>query len=192
MDTAGTTPATAEAAGGPGELGPSAGAQRDAVALQDRQPVARHARAVWALGPGVPAISPVAAPRGGGARAGGLAARGGRAGAGGLDAALRRRQRGARAPACGGGKKGGGEQALGRSRGGFSTKLHVRVERCGKPITFTLTGGERHEQIALPTLMETGAIKRPGRGRPRLRPDRVAGDKGYSSRKARAYLRRRG
>jgi len=41
-------------------------------------------------------------------------------------------------------------------------------------------------------LMETGAVKRVGRGRPRLRPDRVAGDKGYSSKKIRRYLRRRG
>jgi transposase len=41
-------------------------------------------------------------------------------------------------------------------------------------------------------LMETGAVKRPGRGRPRIRPDRVAGDKGYSSKKIRRYLRRRG
>src|SRR5215218_10747853 len=31
----------------------------------------------------------------------------------------------------------------------------------------------------------------PGRGRPRVRPDRVAEDKGYSSRKLRRYLRRR-
>ncbi len=36
------------------------------------------------------------------------------------------------------------------------------------------------------------AIKRSGPGRPRTRPDRVAGDKGYSSRKIRAYLRKRG
>ncbi len=40
--------------------------------------------------------------------------------------------------------------------------------------------------------METGAIKRGRRGRPRIRPDRVAGDKGYSSKKIRRYLRRRG
>jgi len=40
--------------------------------------------------------------------------------------------------------------------------------------------------------METGTVKRPGGGRPRLRPDRVAGDKGYSSKKIRRYLRRRG
>ena len=35
-------------------------------------------------------------------------------------------------------------------------------------------------------------MKRPGRGRPRLRPARVGGDKGYTGRPVRAYLRRRG
>ena len=54
-----------------------------------------------------------------------------------------------------------------------------------------LTGGERHEQIALEALLDQGAIGRPGRGRPRLRPRRAAGDKGYSSPKARRHLRRR-
>ncbi len=54
-----------------------------------------------------------------------------------------------------------------------------------------LTGGERHEQPVLSHLMERGAVKRPGRGRPRIRPDRVAGDKGYSSAKVRRYLRGR-
>ena len=55
-----------------------------------------------------------------------------------------------------------------------------------------LTGGERHEQIALEAVLDGGAIRRPGRGRPRLRPRRVAGDKGYSSPTARRRLRRRG
>ena len=41
-------------------------------------------------------------------------------------------------------------------------------------------------------LMTGGVVKRPGGGRPRVRPQRVCGDKGYSSRKIRAYLRRRG
>jgi transposase len=40
--------------------------------------------------------------------------------------------------------------------------------------------------------MEQGAMKRRGRGRPRVRPERVVGDKGYSSRQVRRYLRRRG
>lgn len=54
-----------------------------------------------------------------------------------------------------------------------------------------LTGGERHEQPILPGLMERGAVKRRGRGRPRVRPDRVAGDKGYSSPTVRRYLKER-
>lgn len=40
--------------------------------------------------------------------------------------------------------------------------------------------------------MEQGAVKRKGRGRPKLRPKRVVGDKGYSSRKNRQYARRKG
>ncbi len=58
-------------------------------------------------------------------------------------------------------------------------------------MVFVLTGGERHEQPVLPTLMARGAVKREGRGRPRVRPDAVAGDKGYSSPAARRYLRDR-
>jgi transposase len=34
---------------------------------------------------------------------------------------------------------------LGRSRGGFSTKIHVKVDALGNPLRFTLTGGERHD-----------------------------------------------
>jgi transposase len=40
--------------------------------------------------------------------------------------------------------------------------------------------------------MGTGWIRRLGRGRPRLKPDRVVGDKAYSSGKIREALRRRG
>ena len=97
-------------------------------------------------------------------------------------------------PAPAGPAPSGGEapdEALGRSQGGFSTKLHLRVEGGGKPIIAALTGGERHEQIALEGLLDGGAIRRSGRGRPRLRPRRLAGDKGYSSPTARRWLRQR-
>ena len=66
------------------------------------------------------------------------------------------------------------------------------MEGGGKPIAVVLTAGQRHEQVAFRPLMERGAVKRPGRGRPRVRPRRVAGDKGYSSPAVRRYLRRRG
>ena len=48
---------------------------------------------------------------------------------------------------CGGLKKNGGqaEQALGRSRGGFSTKIHVNVDALGNTLRFLLTGGQRHD-----------------------------------------------
>ena len=38
--------------------------------------------------------------------------------------------------------------------------------------------------------MEKGAIRKDGKGRPRLRPERVSGDKAYSSKKIREYLRK--
>ena len=68
----------------------------------------------------------------------------------------------------------------------------MRAEGGGKPITVGLTGGERNEQIALEGLLDHGAIRRQGRGRPRLRPRKAAGDKGYSSPPARRRLRQRG
>jgi transposase len=66
------------------------------------------------------------------------------------------------------------------------------VEGNGRPITAVLTGGERHEQLVLEAVLDTGAVRRGGPGRPRLRPRRVAGDKAYSSPKARRSIRRRG
>src|SRR3954465_2064177 len=96
-------------------------------------------------------------------------------------------------PARAGPAPSGGEgEALGRSQGGFSTNLHLRAEGNGRPITAVLTGGERQEQIALERLLDQGAIRRPGRGRPRLPPLKVAGDKAYSSPTARRRLKRRG
>jgi transposase len=54
-----------------------------------------------------------------------------------------------------------------------------------------LTAGERHEQFALDALMDKGAVPRSGRGRPRLRPHRTCGDRGYSSPPARRLRQRR-
>jgi transposase len=81
---------------------------------------------------------------------------------------------------------------LGRSQGGFSTKVHLKAEGQGKPLTVVLTPGQQHESTVFESLMHRGAIRRPGRGRPRVRPCRVAGDKGYTGRHHRAALRRRG
>jgi transposase len=59
-------------------------------------------------------------------------------------------------------------------------------------MTLVLTPGQRHEAVAFAPLMESGAVKRSGGGRPKHRPGRVAGDKAYSSRKIRQYLRQHG
>jgi transposase len=59
-------------------------------------------------------------------------------------------------------------------------------------MTLVLTPGQRHEATVFAALLEQGAVRRPGPGRPRLRPGRVVGDKGYTGRRHRAYLRRRG
>ena len=46
-------------------------------------------------------------------------------------------------------QKNGGQadQALGRSRGGFSTKIHVTVDGLGNPLRLSLTAGQRHDII---------------------------------------------
>jgi len=58
-------------------------------------------------------------------------------------------------------------QALGRSHGGFSTKVHVKAEGYSKPMYFVLTGGERHETVA--ELVRGGKVKRQ-RGPPASQP----------------------
>ena len=93
---------------------------------------------------------------------------------------------------CGGRKRGQQVQALGRSRGGYGSKLHLRCDRRGRPLAFVLTPGERNERTALPELMRQGGVKRKGPGRPKLRPRTLVGDRGYTGRPAREFLRRRG
>ncbi len=74
----------------------------------------------------------------------------------------------------------------------MSTKIHVRAEGGGKLMTFVLSPGHWHEQRVVRQLLQQGAVRRRGPGRPRLRPRRLVGDKGYSSRSFRRYLRRKG
>ncbi len=58
--------------------------------------------------------------------------------------------------AAGASAKQGGqqEQALGRSRGGFSTKIHIVVDALGNPLDFVLTGGQAHDVKQGPTLLK--------------------------------------
>jgi transposase len=59
-------------------------------------------------------------------------------------------------------------------------------------MTVILTPGQRHEALVFEPLLETGTVKRRGPGRPRRRPHRIIGDKGYSSRRIRRYARQHG
>ena len=84
------------------------------------------------------------------------------------------------------------DHALGRSRGGFTTKVHLACEQGQKVMSLLLTAGQRGDSPQFRNVLEKISVPRAGSGRPRTRPDRVRADKAYSSRANRAYLRRRG
>lgn len=69
---------------------------------------------------------------------------------------------------------------MGRSRGGFSTKLHAVVDTKGRPIHITLTPGQRHEMIIADELLANARGKA------------LIGDTGYDSNRFRQAVRARG
>jgi transposase len=83
------------------------------------------------------------------------------------------------------------DHALGRSRGGWTTKLHLACEQGRKPLSLVVTAGQRGDSPQFTAVIERIRVPRLGPGRPRTRPDRVLADKAYSSKDNRAYLRRR-
>lgn len=84
-------------------------------------------------------------------------------------------------------------EALGRSRGGLTTKLHLAVDGKGRPLSIVVTQGQRHDSTQLEPVLDGIRVPRPGeRGRPRKRPEHLVGDKGYSYATCRRLLRRRG
>ena len=82
-------------------------------------------------------------------------------------------------------------QALGRSRGGWGSKVHLVVDGHGVPLAATITAGQAHESKHAAATLEKVRLPN-GKGRPQRRPRKLAGDKGYSYPAVRAYLRRRG
>lgn len=68
-------------------------------------------------------------------------------------------------------KKSGGQeaQALGRSRGGFSTKIHIAVDALGNPLRLFLTAGQCHDSPQAAALIEG------------YEPQVLIADKGYDS-----------
>jgi transposase len=77
---------------------------------------------------------------------------------------------------------------LGRSRGGFSTKAHLVCDSHGVVLAVLVTAGQRHDSKGFEPVM--ARARRPRRaGRPRW-PQWEAGDKGYSYKPVRRWLRR--
>ena len=95
--------------------------------------------------------------------------------------------------ATGGGKKGIPrnlkDHALGRSRGGFSTKIHLLCDSAGNPIHFHLTPGQAHEASAFDRLMQdVDDHVWDEDGEPLAWPIALAGDKGYRANWIDEYL----
>src|SRR4030081_1889534 len=90
-----------------------------------------------------------------------------------------------RARPCLGGRRKRGQdgQALGRSRGGFSSKIHLKFDFDGLPLAFHLTGGEASDSRNFEILLDIG---------PDITPRAVLGDKGYDAKANREAARRRG
>ncbi|MFI2907935.1 IS5 family transposase [Streptomyces sp. PDY-4] len=83
------------------------------------------------------------------------------------------------------------DHALGRSRGGLSTKVHLAADGRARPLAITVTAGQAGDAPAFETVMARIRVPRTGPGRPRTRPAMVLADRAYSSRAIRGHLRRR-
>jgi transposase len=81
------------------------------------------------------------------------------------------------------GKRGQQHQAFGRSRGGFSTKIHLKTDLEGHPLDFHLTGGEASDSTEFEKSLDIG---------PDIRPRIAVTDKGYDSAANRAAALARG
>ncbi|MGV9559645.1 IS5 family transposase [Streptomyces sp. NPDC003522] len=84
------------------------------------------------------------------------------------------------------------DHALGRSRGGLSTKVHLASDSHARPLALRVTAGQAGDAPAFETVMAGIRVPRSGPGRPRTRPDVVLADRAYSSRAIREHLRQRG
>ncbi|MFG2369699.1 IS5 family transposase [Streptomyces mirabilis] len=84
------------------------------------------------------------------------------------------------------------DHALGRSRGGLSTKVHLASDSRARPLALHVTAGQAGDAPAFEAVMERIRVPRSGLGRPSTRPEAVLADRAYSSRAIRGYLRRRG
>tara|TARA_A100001391_G_scaffold143428_1_gene101222 strand:- start:2115 stop:2594 length:480 start_codon:yes stop_codon:yes gene_type:complete len=78
--------------------------------------------------------------------------------------------------------------ALGRSRGGYSTKIHVLCDGNGTLLGITATGGQLHESTEFENLIANCELSLHRYDR---RPHAISGDKGYRSKPIRQSIRAR-
>ncbi len=83
------------------------------------------------------------------------------------------------------------DEALGRSRGGLTTKVHLASEGGRRPLALLLTPGQWGDGPQMIEVLDRIRVPRPGGGHPRTRPGSSSADKAYSSRRNRRHLRRR-
>lgn len=83
------------------------------------------------------------------------------------------------------------DEALGRSRGGLTCKIHLAGEGGCLPLAFVITPGQLGDAPQLIPVLEQIRVPWPAGGHPRTRPDHLGGGKADSSRRNRHYLRRR-
>lgn len=79
------------------------------------------------------------------------------------------------------GARHGEERAIGKSRGGATTKIHIAADAHGNPIDFEITGGEIHDsKIAEKIIEKVG------------KAEHLIADKGYDSEEIRELSRKAG
>lgn len=83
-------------------------------------------------------------------------------------------------------------RALGRSRGGLTTKVHLAADGRGLPLAIVVTPGHVNDSTVFDTVLDAMRVPRLSAGRPRRRPETVIADKACASRAIRTGLRRRG
>jgi transposase len=81
---------------------------------------------------------------------------------------------------------------LGRSRGGWTTKIHLACDGRGRPLSLRLTPGNVNDTTELERVLAGIKVAQPGPGRRAPVRTGVIADKGYSSKANRQMLARRG
>jgi transposase len=92
-------------------------------------------------------------------------------------------------------RAGHGGEKTGKSpvdRSKLGSKHHLLVEGGGIPLSVSLTGANRHDITQLLNLVESIPAVKGRRGRPRRKPERLQGDRGYDSEPHRQSLKKRG